>query len=161
MMLDFRLKRLQRAVEYILLASIFLFFLLAFHGLYEGWLAIGLGLVIFGMNFQLTQLRERRRLAPPRDRSRIIADMVESILLLLFVVGLLGIGGVWRLMELQEQEYLAYIASILMGLFLAGLTGEIYWQVRNFHDLSDEERSHYITNLKRTIILPYTISRQK
>lgn len=161
MMLEFRLKRLQRAVEYILLSSIFLFFLLAFHGLYEWWLALGLGLVIFGMNFQLTQLRERRRLTPPRDRSRIIADMVESVLLLLFVVGLLGIGGIWRWMDLQEQEYLAYIASILMGLFLAGLTGEIYWQVRNFHDLDDDEREHYIANLKRTIILPYTISRRK
>ncbi len=161
MISELRTKRIQRSIEYTLLATIFFFFMLAFRGLYDVWIAICVGIIIFCMNFQLTQLRERRRLGNPRSRSRLLADTLESVLLLAFVVGLFGLGGVWRLMQMQEQEYIAYIASILFSLFLAGLSGEVYWQIRNFRALSGEERRNYVKNLSRTIILPYMITRQK
>ncbi len=160
MLRDLRLKRLQRAVEYTLLASMHLFFLLAFQHFYLWWMAALLAVSVFGMNFQLTQLRERRRTASTESRRRVTADAFESVLFLV-LVALLSAGGLLaHSLEISDQEYLAYVAAVLGGLFMAGLVGEMYWQSRNFALLERAARRNYVANLKRTIILPYTISRQ-
>jgi hypothetical protein len=158
---DLRLKRLQRAAEYALLTMMHLFFLLAFRSFYQWWMAVLLAAVTFGMNFQLTQLRERRRTESRRSRQRILADTFESILFLVFIVIISAGGLLNRWLKLSDQEYLAYTAAILGGLFLAGLVGEMYWQRRNLHALDTDHRRNYIENLKRTIILPYTVSRRR
>src|SRR5687768_14946843 len=88
----YRLKRLQRGCEYTLLATVHLFFVISFDEFIEWWMAIALAVSVFGMNLQLTQLRERRRTRSREDRARILADTFESILLLLFIV-ILSIGG--------------------------------------------------------------------
>jgi len=158
---DFRLKRLQRAVEYTLLTAIHLFFLLAFQSYYSVWMAIMLAVAVFGLNFQLTQYRERRRIAAPDSRQRILADTFESILFLFFVA-LISSGGLFgRWLDVGEQEYLGYVAATLGGLFLAGLVGEIYWQRRHFRELDEQGLQNYIANLRRTIILPYTTLRRR
>ncbi|MDB5035239.1 MAG: hypothetical protein JWQ98_2480 [Chlorobi bacterium] len=158
---DYRLKRLQRSAEYALLATMHIFFLLAFREYYRWWMAIMLAAVMFGMNFQLTQLREGRRTSGVHDRQRIKADVFESILFLMFIV-IISAGGLLRnWLHVSDQEYLAYVAAILGGLFLAGMAGEVYWQFWNFPELEEESRSNYIANLKRTIILPYTFSRKR
>jgi hypothetical protein len=152
---EFRLKRLQRGVEYSLLSAVHLFFVLSFHDYLEWWMAAVLGLTMFCMNFQLTQHRERRRTRERRDRGRILADTFESILLLMFIV-LISLGGmVKRWLAMQDQEFLGYVAATLAGMFLAGLLGEFYWQLRNFGALDRERRRNYIGNLRRTIIFPY------
>ena len=161
MMSELRLKRLQRAAEYSLLTMMHLFFLLAFREFYQWWMALLLAFATFGMNFQLTQLRERRRTAATGSRQRFMADTFESILFLLFVVILTAGGLLEGVLDIEQQEYLAYIAAVLGGLFSAGLFGEVYWQLRNFRTLTDEQRHNYVANLKRTIILPYTVSRRK
>lgn len=148
-------------MEYTLLVTMHLFFLLAFRSLYSPWMALALGGAVFGMNFQLTQLREARRTANTNNRKRFVADTFESILFLLFIV-LLSAGGLLRnMLEIGDQEYLAYVASILGSLFLAGLVGEMYWQYRHFRTLDEERQRNYVENLKRTIILPYTLSRRR
>lgn len=155
------MKRLQRAAEYALLATMHIFFLLAFRNFYQWWMALLLAAATFGMNFQLTQLREGRRASATRSRQRLMADTFESILFLIFIV-ILSAGGVLaKAVAIGDQEYLAYIASILGGLFLAGLLGEAYWQLKHFGSLDPDVRRTYIANLKRTIILPYTSSRKR
>lgn len=158
---DFTLKRIQRAVEYALLAAMHLFFLLAFRNFYTWWMAAGLGLVMFCMNFQLTQLRERRRTAATNSRRRVLADTFESIMFLVLIASMSfgGLAGKW--LHMRDQEYLAYIAAILDGIFLAGFTGELYWQIRHFRTLDPDRMRNYILNLKRTIILPYSSSRTR
>jgi hypothetical protein len=152
---EYRLKRLQRGLEYTLLTTVHLFFVVSFHNFFEWWMAVGVGLTMFCMNFQLTLLRERRRTRAPKNRGRILADTFESILLLMFIV-LLSLGGVLkRWMSMQDQEFLGYVAAILSGMFLAGFLGEIYWQLRHFRRLDGEDRTNYVRNLRRTIIFPY------
>lgn len=153
--IDYQLKRTQRAVEYLLLAGVNVFFIVSFRSFFEWWMATGLGLSMFFMNLQLTQLREQRRKRSPRDRGRVLADTVESILLLLFIV-MLSLGGAFKnLLDIQDQEFLGYVASILAGIFLGGLFGESYWQLRHFSVLETEVRSNYIQNLRRSIIFPF------
>ncbi len=156
---DYTLKRIQRAVEYALLAAFHLFYLVAFQNFYTVWMAIGLGLIMFCMNFQLTQLRERRRTSSAGSRRRILADTIESIMFLVLIVCLSFGGLVGKWLQLTQQEYLAYIASILGGIFLSGFVGELYWQIRHFRRLDPDRMRNYILNLKRTIILPYFASR--
>jgi hypothetical protein len=158
---DFTLKRIQRAVEYALLAAMHVFFLIAFRNFYSLWMAVGVGLVMFCMNFQLTQLRERRRTAGVHSRRRILADTFESIMFLV-LIALLSFGGlIGKWLDMADQEYLAYIAAILGGIFLAGFAGELYWQIRHFRRLDPDSMRNYIMNLKRTIILPYVSSRAR
>src|SRR4051812_8320195 len=85
---ELQLKRFQRAVEYSLLIGLHAFFLVSFRGFYEWWMAALLGVIMFGLNFQLTLLRERRRLAEARSRQRLLADTFESLLFLGFIVAL-------------------------------------------------------------------------
>lgn len=158
---DFRLKRLQRAAEYALLATMHVFFLLAFHNYYRWWMALLLAAATFGMNFQLTQLREQRRIADGNSRQRVMSDTFESILFLVFIVLLSSGGLVAQAIDVENEEYLGYVAAILGGLFLAGLCGEMYWQFRNFALLEPEKRRNYIRNLRRTIILPFTVQRHR
>lgn len=146
---------MQRSLEYVLLSATHLFFVLSFHQYFEWRMAAGAGAAMFGMNYQLTLQRERRRTRPPSDRQRVLADMLESILLLLFVV-LLSLGGtVKRWLAMQDQEFLGYVAAMLTGIFLAGLIGEHVWQHRHFATLDEERRLNYVCNLRRTIIFPY------
>ena len=152
---SYSLKRLQRAVEYALLIAFHLFFVLSFHEFIQWWMVLAFSVPMFCMNFQLTQLRERRRTRPASDRGRIVGDTVESILFLLFIV-LLSIGGATkRWLAMQDQEFLGYVAAALAGLFLAGLLGELYWQSRHIGSLDPDDRANYIGNLRRTIIFPY------
>ena len=154
-MSGFRTRRIQRSVEYSLLIATHLFFLLAFRHFYTWWMAMGLGGATFFMNFRLTRLRERRRASARRDRRRIMADTVESLLFLAFVI-LISTGGAFRSwLDVGDQEYLGYIAAILFGLFLAGFLGETFWQTRRLPELEPEEQENYRSNLPRSIIFPY------
>lgn len=161
LLLDFRLKRLQRAAEYALLATMHMFFLLAFRSYYRWWMALLLAAATFGMNFQLTQLREQRRMVGGNSRQRLMTDTFESILFLVFIVLLSSGGLLAQAMAVENEEYLGYVAAILGGLFLAGLCGEMYWQFRHFAGLEPEKRRNYILNLRRTIILPFTVQRRR
>ncbi len=157
---EYRIKRLQRAVEYSLLFAIFLFFLLAFYDYYRFTLVVSLAVLFGGMNFQLTLQRERRRLGPSRNRKRMFADMMESLLFLGLII-LLGMPGVtaWAFGS-NEREHFALIAGILCGIFVAGLFGEVWFQLRRLPGYEEEQQRNYIANLKRTIILPYFGSRR-
>jgi hypothetical protein len=155
------LKRLQRTAEYTLLIAMHAFFLISFRGFYAWWMAVALGVITFGLNFQLTMLRERRRLATGEQRPRILADTFESLLFLALII-LISAGEPWALSHhLTEPEYLGYVAALLSGIFLAGLFGEFYWQRKYFQTLDDTTQRAYIANLKRTIIVPYIASRSR
>lgn len=157
---EYRIKRLQRAVEYSLLFAIFLFFLLAFYDYYRFTPVISLAVLFGGMNFQLTLQRERRRLGSPRNRKRMLADMMESLLFLGLII-LLGLPGVteWAFGS-NEREHFALIAGILCGIFATGLFGEVWFQLHRLPRYEEEQQRNYIENLKRTIILPYFGSRR-
>ncbi len=158
---DLQLKRLQRAVEYMLLVAMHLFFLLAVRDYYNHLMALALAVSVFGLNFRLTQLREARRTEGTKSRKRIQADILESILFLFFVA-LISSGALFETwLEISQQEYLAYVAALLGAIFLAGLAGEIYWQRRHLAGLDEYQQQNYIANLKRTIILPYTLPRRR
>lgn len=158
---EYRIKRLQRVIEYALVFALFFFFLLAFYSYYRLPIVIGLAILFGGMNFQLTQQRERRRLGSPRNRKLLFADMVESILFLGLII-LLGLPGVtaW-LFGATEREHYALIAGILCGIFAAGMAGEVWFQLRRLPRYDEEQQRNYVKNLKRTIILPYFRSRRQ
>ena len=158
---EYRLKRLQRAAEYSLLATFHVFFILAFWGFYEFWIAGVVGIITFCMNLQLTRLREKRRSAPPSDRKRLMADTFESILFVFFIVLLSFAGGAVGWLGFTTQEYYAYLASILTGLFLGGLVGEVWYRLRTFNLLETGEQENYINNLQRSIIFPYFRRRRR
>jgi hypothetical protein len=154
-------KRLQRAVEYSLLVALHVFFLVSFRDFYEWWMAVALGVIMFGLNFQLTLLRERRRMVSREQRTRIMADTFESVLFLALII-VISIGqSVADNYDLSAQEYHGYVAAILGGIFLAGISGEVYWQLKYFQTLSDTEQRAYIANLRRTIIFPSITSRSR
>ncbi|MCB0712115.1 MAG: hypothetical protein KDD67_07275 [Ignavibacteriae bacterium] len=157
----YRIKRLQRGVEYILLLTLFIFFLVAFYHYYRFVIILALALIFFGFNLQLTKQRERRRTAPKTSRTSLITDMIESILflLLIFLMSFPTLFG--TLFGSTPQEHYAVIASILCGIFLGGLVGEMRFQLRAFLALSLDEQENYIYNLKRSIIFPYYSSRPK
>lgn len=157
---EYRVKRLQRGVEYALLVSIHFFFLLAFREYYDVTFASSIALVTFGMNYQLTELRERRRSLGSSSRKRLMADTFESILFLLFII-LLSFGGfAEEILKLSTQQYYAYLAAVLGGIFLGALVGEVRFQLRRFPRLDEKRQRNYIANLRRTIILPYTVPRR-
>lgn len=158
---DLRLKRLQRGAEYALLTALHAFFLLAFREYVQVWMVVVLASATFVMNFRLTQLREARRTGDPNSRTRVRADAFESILFLLLVV-IIALGSLGHAtLGMSDQEYRAYTAALLGGIFLAGFSGELYWQARHYASLDAERRRNYVVNLKRTIILPYTIERRR
>jgi hypothetical protein len=144
-----------------LLVAMHLFFLLAFRDYYSHVMALALAGAAFGLNFQLTQLREQRRTDGAKSRERIRADILESILFLFFVALISSGVLLEKWLEISQQEYLAYVAALLGAIFLAGLAGEIYWQRRHLAGLDEDRRENYIANLKRTIILPYTLPRRR
>lgn len=158
---EYRIKRLQRAAEYTLLVAIFLFFLLAFRDYFRPTLVIVLAVLSFGMNVQLTLQRERRRMSPPRNRRRLLADMLESLFFLALIL-LLGLPGATEwFFGATEGEHYALIAAILCGIFASGMIGEVWFQLRRLPRYGEEEQRNYVENLKRTIILPYFASRRK
>lgn len=157
---QYRIKRLQRAVEYTLLNTIFLFFLLAFRDFYRTSLILVVAFLFFGMNFQLTQQREKRRTAAPDNRRRLLADMLESILFLGLIM-LMGVPGVAEtLLGAAERERYALVAAMLCGVFFSGMFGEAFFQLRRLPGRTTEEQENYIANLRRTIILPYINTRK-
>ena len=158
---EYRIKRLQRVIEYSLMFAIFLFFLLSFREYYRLPLVLALGILFFGMNFQLTQQRERRRMTPTRNRKRLMADMTESLLFLGLIVILWIPGATHLIFGAGPREHYSLIAAILCGIFLGGLSGEVWFQMRRFVMYNEDEQRNYIENLKRTIILPYSKSRKK
>lgn len=158
---EYRIKRLQRVIEYSLMFAIFLFFLLSFREYYRLPLVLALGVLFFGMNFQLTLQRERRRMTPTRNRKRLMADMTESLLFLGLIVILWIPGATHMIFGAGPREHYSLIAAILCGIFLGGLSGEVWFQMRRFVMYSEDEQRNYIENLKRTIILPYFKSRKK
>lgn len=156
----YRIKRLQRSIEYVLLFSLFLFFLIAYYGYYRLYIIVILAVIFFGLNVQLTRQRERRRTAPQLNRTAIVTDMIESILFLLLVL-LMSFPSIFgTLFGSTPQEHYALIASILCGIFLGGLVGEIRFQLRAFPLLTHERQENYIRNLKRSIVLPYFTMRR-
>ena len=150
----YRLCRIQRAIEYVLLSSIFLFFLLAFAGNYRLPVILVAGLLFFGMNLQLTLLREGRKVSG-RTKAAVVADAIESILfvclLLLFSVPSLTES----ILGITVREHYALIASMLLGIFLGGLVGEVRFRLVNIFRYSPQGQVEYMKTVRRTILLPF------
>ena len=154
-MRSFQWKRVQRGIEYALLISVHLFFLLSFRGYFSEWLALALGASAFGLNLQLTQLREWRRTRGAHDRTRLVGDAFESVLFLLFVLALTFGSGERDAFGISIQGYYAYVAALLAGLFAGGIAGECSWQARNLDGLGVARMRNYVTHYRRTILIPY------
>lgn len=154
LLLQYRSRRMQRAVEYILLGSLFFFFLLAFFGNYRISIAIALFVMFFGMNFRLTTLRETRKVGE-RNRQAIVADALESILFLLLLLLFSFPVLTDEILGIATEEHYALIASVLCGIFFGGLVGEIHFRLRRLQHFDPEDQVRYMQNLRRTIVLPY------
>jgi|GEM_PF-2393060 len=154
-------RRVQRAVEYLLLIALHLFFLLAFAGNYNVLVALLLGGSTLTLNVRLTLMRENRRLLPSRHRERLRADAFEAVLFLILVV-VLSAGSVLlsSLMHIDQREYTTYVASTLAGLFLGGLLGELLWHRRVYRTLPLDRRARLLEHLPRSVILPYAVTRR-
>ncbi len=156
----YRTGRIQRALEYTLLTAIFLFFLISFSDYYRLAVALGLFFLFFGMNLQLTFLREKRR-AIELPRKRLVADTTESILFLTVIL-LFSFPTVTRaLFGASPEEHYALIAALLCGIFVGGLAGEVWFQTRRLGRFEGPVQVRYMDQLRRTIILPYINMRDR
>lgn len=157
----YKVRRIQRAVEYTLLITLHIFFLIAFAGGYSLPLALALAISTLIMNLRLTQLRENRRLLPSRHRERLRADAFEAVLFLLLVVVLSAGGAILAsTMKIDQREYTTYVSATLGGLFMGGLLGELLWHRRVYRHLPFERRARVLEHLPRSIVLPYSVTRR-
>lgn len=158
---SYTIRRVQRAVEYMLLIALHVFFLIAFAGNYSIPLVLVLGVSTLVMNMRLTQLRENRRLLPARHRERLRADALEAVLFLVLIV-ILSAGGaiLATTMQIDQREYTTYVSATLGGLFLGGLIGELLWHRNVYRTLPLDRRERLLEHLPRSIILPYALTKR-
>lgn len=150
----YRTKRLQRAVEYASLSAVFLYFLLSFYEYYRPLYVGILFLLFLTLNLRLTLIREARRATAER-RVRLTADVIESILFLLLILAFSFPMITRGLFGSNPQEHYALVAATLLGIFVGGLSGEVWFQTRRLSAYDGRHQVTYMRNLKRTIILPY------
>lgn len=150
----YRTKRLQRAIEYVSLSAVFLYFLLSFYDYYR-LLHVGTLFALFLiLNLRLTRIREVRRATADR-RVRLTADVIESILFLLLILAFSFPVITHALFGSAPQEHYALVAGTLLGIFVGGLAGEVWFQTRRLSTYDGTHQVAYMRNLRRTIILPY------
>lgn len=151
-------KEKRRTIEYSLLVIVyFIFFLsaaehvalslssiVAFIGTTAGWM--------------LSHLREKRRCLSPFNRQRLIAEIVETLVLLSF----LAFGGILALSaQFPTTLLFGYLSLLLWTYFLATLLNEIRWHSIFFPQLSEEKQQNYLQNLSPTIFFPLNLYRLK
>ena len=151
---QYRTKRLQRSIEYVSLSAVFLYFLISFFEFYRPLFVITLFLLFLTLNLRLTLIREARR-ATATKRVRLTTEIIESVLFLLLILTFSFPAVTRILLGSSPQEHYALVASTLLGIFLGGLSGEVWFQTRRLQRYEGAQQVAYMKYLKRTIILPY------
>jgi hypothetical protein len=150
----YRTKRLQRAIEYVSLSALFLYFLITFYEYYRPLFVVTLFVLFLVLNLRLTTIREARRATADR-RVRLTADIVESILFLLLILAFSFPTITRGIFGSTPHEHYGLVAATLLGMFIGGLSGEVWFQTRRLPAYDGRHQVAYMQNLKRTIILPY------
>src|SRR5690606_27129403 len=135
---------------YILLSTIFIFFLISFREYYRLLFVASLFVLFLLLNYRLTMIREARRATAER-RVRLMAEVIESILFLLLILTFSFPVFSQVLFDSTPQEHYSLVASILLGIFLGGLAGEVRFQTARLRGFDGEDQVAYMKNLKRTI----------
>jgi hypothetical protein len=147
-------KQRRRQAEYIGLAA----FQFSFAFIFRQFLAIESGIAVFVSAFSLglllAFLREKRRTLSSGNRSRILTEAVESLMIMMLIA--LSIIVCLKL-GIQLLVVQVHLCVFLASYFCGSLIGETRWVVRNFEYLSPIERNNYLVNLNGSIIFPYNI----
>lgn len=148
-------RRRRRNIEYIALISIHGFFTGAFLDSLLPIPTLGAMLSAGGLAWTLSQLREKRRTLPSGSSYRVIADVIEMLLLLLFVM----IAYIVALKQGDESlfVYQAHFSLVMMSYFTFTCFGETAWVRKVFSMLDSAEQLNYLTNLNPSLIFPYNL----
>ena len=142
----------QRILEYIGLIS----FQSTIGFIVHNYLRIDTSLIIIAaasiIGWILTNLRERRRTLDIVDRSRILTDSLESLLLMILLVicTLIALKSGIELLVLQAHVCFFFAAFLLSSLF-----SEVVWRKKYLSTLDLLSQQNYLYNLNRSLIFPY------
>ena len=147
-----RRKGKRRQTEYIGLAAFQVSFAYMFrHFLHVETVTI-VAISALSLGWVLALLREKRRTLGETNRTRILTDAVES-LLIMFLIAISVIVCLKLGIELLVIQ--AHLCVFLSGYFCGSVLSETRWVTTNFGNLSPNERYNYIHNLNSSIIFPY------
>lgn len=145
-------KRRRRQAEYIGLAAFQVTFAYMFRQFLEIESVIIVGSLALCLGWILAILREKRRTLDVANRSRILTDAIESLMIMLFIALSVIVSLKIGIPLLVVQVHLC---SFLGAYFCGSLFGESRWVARNFNILTPVERRNYLYNLNSSIIFPY------
>jgi membrane associated rhomboid family serine protease len=152
--IQFERKRRQRFIEYAVLTSIQGFFATALLHETLPIVVVGLGVVAFGLAWNLAFAREHRRTLDIHSAQRLLGDAIESVILMVCIAGGIIIARFWGVPIFQ---IMAHIAPTIMLYFLGSFIGETIWARQFLATLSLSQQTNYIANLNRSLIFPYNI----
>ncbi|MBK9248747.1 MAG: hypothetical protein IPM69_11670 [Ignavibacteria bacterium] len=109
-------------------------------------------IVAFSIGWVLTRLREERRTLDVTNKSRILTDALES-LLLMFILALCAILSLKIGIDLLTIQ--AHLCVYFVAFFVSSWQSEVHWRKQNLSHLSSKAIRNYILNLNRSIIFPY------
>ncbi|MBI3258051.1 MAG: hypothetical protein HYZ54_00995 [Ignavibacteriae bacterium] len=147
-----RRKRKRRQAEYIGLTAFQMSFVYMFRYFLHLETAIIIAAAALSLGWLLVVLREKRRILSVGNRTRILTDAVES-LLIMFLIAISIIICLKLGIELLVIQ--AHLCVFLSGYFCGSILSETHWVTNNFGYLSPNERRNYLLNLNSSIIFPY------
>ncbi len=151
-------KERRRITEYLSLTFLYFALFVLATPLLEPILSFSFTLLGGTLGWALSQHRERRRLLPPYHRQRLIADILENLLFLLFLTLIFSVA---LFVHYPLPQLLGYLSAAFWSYFLTTAIGERTWQRRFFSTLSEEQQKNYLANLSRTIFLPLNLYQQR
>ena len=151
---EFFFKRRRRNMEYIGLIAFQGYFATRFFAIVDFLPACVSMLSVGSLAWVLGGHREQRRTEAFLSRPRLLADAVES-LLLLFVLMLTGLVSI--LLNMNLLRYQSYVSIALLAFFIASFVREMVWQKRKFPLLDETRKNNYVMNLNKSIIFPYNL----
>ncbi len=106
----------------------------------------------FLLGWMLARLREQRRTLEVANKSRILTDALESLLLMF----LLAIGTILALKAGVELLIVqAHLCVFFVCYFLGSWQSEVHWRKQFLARLEYQAGRNYLLNLNRSVIFPY------
>lgn len=145
-------KQRRRQAEYIGLTTFQIVIGWAVHDFLRIDTALSVGISALLLGWVLARFREQRRTLEVANKSRILTDALESLLLMF----LLAIGASLSLkagVELLVVQ--AHLCVFFVFYFLGTWQSEVHWRKQFLSRLEYQAGRNYLLNLNRSVIFPY------
>lgn len=143
--------RKRRNIEYIFLLSIQGFLGANFSDFLVPFVSIGIAFSSLGLGWTLTAYRESRRTLPKNSKYRVLAEIIESLLILLFI-SLFGIAA--YAYKVSIIVFQAHLSIVFFCYWTACCFAEAHWVYNVLPKSGIAEQLNYLSNLGKSVILP-------